>query len=100
MKLDLDELERDMQGVLVSHPSDTFLWRIPQHTEHSRRVPPPVVLALIAHVRALHTALIRAAELTEGTVSTGSQHDCAEDDPDWQEAQRWRELVTKGAVVP
>ncbi len=61
---------------------------------------PKQVLALLSHIRALHTALLKAAELVEGTVSTASQHDCAEDDPDWQEAQRWRELVTRGAVMP
>jgi hypothetical protein len=68
--------------------------------DHIAAASPPVMLALIAHIRDLRAALVRAAELTEGTVSCETQCDCAEDDPDWQEAQRWRELVTRGPVLP
>lgn len=90
MKIDLDELERkarDEMGqeyALGDHPA----------ADHEQ------TLALVARIRELEAALVKAAECIEGTVSSESQHDCAEDDPDWQSAQSWRELVCKGAVLP
>lgn len=85
MRLDLDEIERRSRAVQDAADSAGIRWS-------------STTLAMVTRIREQGAALIRAAELVEGNVSTNSQYDCAEDDPDWQEAQRWRELAGKGDV--
>lgn len=60
---------------------------------------PSTTIALTSYIRELQAALVKAAEFTESTLSTGSEYDCIEDDPDYKAAQIWRELVCRGPVT-
>lgn len=127
-KLDLDELERKakaatpgqwqyrvpgrdcIDAVLVENEdgrqiADTYdntTWPEQEcvaNGEHIAANSPPVTLTLIARIRELGAAVLDGARTIEGWVSCESQFDAPEDDPDWKQAQRMRELLTKGAVA-
>jgi hypothetical protein len=91
-RVDLEELERLMRGKLISHPADTFVWRIPDHTEHTKQVPPLAVLALIARTRELEAGM-------SALLGSASPHPVEHPfmSAAWKVAQA---LLAKGTVLP